>query len=279
MQPMYLIDDRGMLESLDSGALKRRLGTSVSGGELADYAARNLGFIAVGITGQAARMWLRPKLAHPKAIATSIMWMERQEATRHCLTIFESTWRDHVIGSLPSAIQRLVDITLTETPRKSDFRRARRPLNSLSSISPLGCLLRQWHSCRAAHGIEPLIPVLTGVIDDRYILIDAGAREVVVQSFGRGIDMVNRSWKPQMSGTRLRDMYDYEYGIWAAQGYHEADPLSEPLLEDCDVIVNFPGRPNARITYRRLILPVRSPDGSKLLLGTSTLDSSINLRI
>jgi hypothetical protein len=249
------------------------------GHELSDYTVRNLGFVGAAATGKFARLWLRPKFIRGRAVAGSIHWLELQSAKRFCVTTYDNAWNNALYPDAASAIQAIIRSTLAATPRSADFIRERRRLDSLELHSPFAQLLRQWKDTDAGTDRARLAPTLTHALLDRYLLVDVSDCEPIIQGYGQGMDMARASWNRVVLGGRLRDAYDYEYGSWSAQAYCERANIDEPVIEDCDVIVNLPGRPRKRVTYRRLIMPLRTLDSSRLLLGASVLNTNGCVRL
>jgi NitT/TauT family transport system substrate-binding protein len=106
-----MIDDRGELWHSASRQLRAAFGSPFSGGELVDYAVRNLGFVAVKSQGAASQVWLRPSFAATRALNSLRNWLQQAQVERLVITLFEDGWRggrqDELVG--PAQTDQRID--------------------------------------------------------------------------------------------------------------------------------------------------------------------------
>ena len=276
MTPQFLVDQDGIVSAINAPQLRTRLGSTLSAVQLADFTVRNLGFVAVGRSKRAARLWIRPQKVKPQAMAAALSWLEECSGPRIIVSVFKTSWTDIVYGDFFVALQGIVDGVLSSA-RVGDFIRQDRRLDRLTGHGEQTARMCR----RTASGqcdIEDLLPMLHGPLQDRYIVLRAEDGLQRVQGCGGGMPMLSAAWRRTCVGQRFEDLHDYEFGRWSVQAYHRAASQDMPVLEDLDVIINLPGRPRSRVTYTRVILPISRSDGSRLLLGTSLIDPSVNLR-
>jgi hypothetical protein len=278
MSPQFIIDEKGIVEQITTCSLRRRLSSTLPDKELAEFAVRNLGCVALSAGPNVARVWLRAQLVSPQAAAAAIFWLADQTCDRYVLSHLQADWQNQVLGDRNEAMRALTILALSPRGRSSDFLRQRRSLNSLAAESPWRLLLSVWQSSEQNTQIDHLAPILDGPLTGRFVVVDASDREVLVRGIGPKMLLGDEGWRRTSLGGRLKDMYDFDYGRWSAQPYHEAQRCREPMLEDIDVITNFAGRPRSRYRYQRIILPVVDQNGSPALLGASVFDDAINLR-
>ena len=278
MTPTHLIDGDGNESSLALAPMLRRLGNSSPVADLALFAVRNLGCVATAKTSRLDRLWLRPSHTKQIALAAAFEWLATSTGKGICISEYGREWNDHLFPNRAFAIQFLVGSETVRGYRRHDFLRRRKPMTDLASTPGLVALLRVWSACGGRLDRERLMPVLTGPVADRYVLVEISGQTPIVRDFGAGIPMLDDRWRRFGSGARLQDMYDFEFGRWSAQTYIEALPQGGPVLEDIDATAKVPGHSRLRYRYKRVILPFEAEDGRRVLLGASAHDTTIDLR-
>jgi hypothetical protein len=274
MPPRLVIDDAGRIHHAGSLLWRKALGTNLPEHELVPYAVRNIGFVAAETTSQAVRVWLRPKIVSPIAFATAIQWLTAMDVGRCCLTIFDDGWHDVLYGDVGAAIQALVDHAL-DAERPREFYREQLPLSALSARSPLAALLARVTELGFVLDRERLRPILHMLLADRYVLVEPRPQDMIIVERGVGMPMLASGASPQPVGSRLKDLYDYRFGRWGSQAYEVVAREQCKRLDKIDVTVNLPTRRDTRVRYTRIIIPLRTSDGSSVLLGTSILDATL----
>jgi hypothetical protein len=154
-------------------------------------------------------------------------------------------------------------------------------LHQLQPSSPLRAALDAWSATLGRYDAEVIRPSLQKALDDRFVLVEApdGSPNLFINDVGSGLTRLAEYWLSRARGLRVEDQPDYAYGKWVARLYQQALSCSEPLLEDVDAVVMWPGQPRQSYRYRRLVLPFKRRDGSSVLLGTTLHDPDIDLRI
>jgi hypothetical protein len=282
MMQTYLFDDKGELWDGKSRRLADALYASLSSDDLLKYVIRNLGFIAVTENSGSLRLQLRPAIVSQTALGGLLYWMHDRAIERVLISALDEEWSHELVASRDEAVRRLLArVRFSPADRDGDFLSRPRPLHQLQRSSPLRAALDAWSATQGRYDPEVIRPSLQKALDDRFVLIDApsGSRNLLINDVGSGLTRLAEYWLSRARGLRVEDQPDYAYGKWVAQLYQQALSCGEPLLEDVDAVVMWPGQPRQSYCYRRLILPFKRRDGSSVLLGTTLRDPGIDLRI
>jgi hypothetical protein len=277
-----LFDDRGELWEGGSARLADALGASIAGEELANYAVRNLGFVAVSQTSTMARIRLRPSIVSPVAFSALLYWLHDCAKERFVLSFLESEWSHEVLGGLDDVVRRLLQrIDARCSDREGDFLQAPRPLHHLCSASPLRAMLEIWSESGGRYDRERLHPLLEKALGGRFVLVErpSHSSHLVIKDIGSGLRKPAQHWLARSIGLRVEDQPDYAYGKWVARSYRDVIDSGEPDLGDVDAVLSFPQASRQSFRYRRLLLPFRTTDDSAMLLGATVTDPNINLRV
>lgn len=277
-----LFDDIGDVWDARSRRLADALGASLSADELTKYAVRNLGFIAAAESDGSVRLRLRPAVVSPTALGALIYWLHDRSITRVLLSFLDGEWSHELVASRDDAVRRLLARVKTKTEgREGDFLNRSLPLHDLTATSPLRAALQAWSDCAGTFDAERLNPLLEKALGGRFVLVEAaaGSQTLVIKGVGSGLAQLAEYWLSRTIGLRVEDQPDYAYGKWVAGLYHRALRTGEPFLEDVDAVVRWPQQPRQSYRYRRLVLPFERGRNSTLLLGTSTPNPDINLRV
>lgn len=264
--------------------LKRRLETRETDEAFVDFAIRNIGYIQVShlATGRAV-VKLRGKTASPLALSNTIYWMYDHGPNRIMGEVFdEATQRYHlrVLGDKVTAKQRLWAMCAkADSSGPWQVARAPRSLDALAPDSPLRVAIGFWQEKARTFSLEPVRSLLAREIGGRYMILrlDRPTDELVIVEVGDGLPEFARNSLARCVGLRAQDQPDYDYGRSCAQAYREALARGEPVLEDVDAVVAWPGFGRMRRRYKRLMLPFTAGNGDRWLLTTTVQDPSIEL--
>jgi len=277
-----LFDDQGEAWEAHSRRLAEVLQSSIVGEELAAYAVRNLGFVAVSESERAVRIRLRPAVVSPIAFAALIYWMHDQQKDRFVVSLLDGEWSHEVVGTRDEAVTTLMRRVGPRThDRDGDFLQKPRPLHSLPRSSPLRAMLNIWSETEGRYDRERLHPLLEKALDGRFVLVQsqAGSSNLMIKDIGSGLRNPAGHWLSRSIGLRVEDQPDYAYGKWVAGSYRNVISSGEPDLGDVDAVLSFPQQARQSFRYRRLLLPFKGEDDSAMLLGATLADPEINLRV
>jgi hypothetical protein len=277
-----LFDDRGEAWDVGSTRLAEALQSSITGEELANYAVRNLGFVAVSEDDRAARIRLRPAVVSPIALSALLYWLHDHDKDRFVLSSLDGQWSHEVVGARDEVVRKLTQRIGGRAPdREGDFLQQQRPLHQLSQSSPLRAMLDIWSDCNGKYDLERLRPLLEKALEGRFVLVEAApsASNLFIKEIGSGLRKPAGQWLARSIGLRVEDQPDYAYGKWVARAYRHVIDSGEPDLGDVDAVISWPQQSRQSFRYKRLLLPFRREDNSAVLLGASLADPSIDLRV
>ncbi|MDX2155648.1 MAG: hypothetical protein SFW09_03975 [Hyphomicrobiaceae bacterium] len=277
---LLVIDDQGELWRGDSRQLRANFDSPYSGGEFIEYAAKNLGFIAINLYTSSCQLRLRPSFVTARTANGLLNWMRGHKFERVVLTIYESGWRDTLLK--PHEVeQRIEGLAATQAGQFEKF--MSRPLQPppLEGQTILADVFSNWRHLAATYDTDTLVRLLRSVFDQRYavMLKQAGSGRLVFKEFGHKMFPQYDIWRTCAVGAPVEEQPDRAYGKWVARTYHEALESEVPRSEAVDAITNCPVRGHVRMRYRRIIFPLNEPSGSQLLIGGSFDDRSIDLRV
>ncbi|MEZ5855825.1 MAG: hypothetical protein R3D67_14170 [Hyphomicrobiaceae bacterium] len=278
---LFLIDDLGEVWRSDSRALREAFDSPYSGGEFIEYAIRNLGFVGINIFGRSCQVRLRPDFVSERTTLGLLDWLGRSKTERVVLSLFESEWRDELlIGN--RSLQRL-EAVLDQGKRAKpdDFLSAPLTPDDIRSRSTLHDVLSTWPHLVGSYDARALIMLLRSVLGDRIVVLGKSPDQDRIQfrEFGRNMFSDQDTWRMCAVGAPIEEMPDREFGRWVSKSYYEVLETGTPSFDSIDAIGNFSGTGRTRRRYRRFILPLPDDSASKLLVGGSIVDTSVDLRV
>lgn len=281
---MVLFCDEGGEWGSRIAQLKRRLQSRETDQSFVEFGIRNIGYVQVNRlpTGRAV-VKLRGRTVSPLALSNTSYWIHDHCPNRIMGEIFDEASRQfqlQVLGDKSTATQRLWGMC-AKADSSAPWRVARAPcsLEALAPDSPLLVAISFWQEKARTFSLEPVRALLAREIGGRYMIVRVDPRtdELVIVEVGDGLPEFARSSLARCVGLRAQDQPDYDYGRSCAQAYREALARGEPVLEDVDAVVAWPGFGRMRRRYKRLMLPFTAGNGDRWLLTTTVQDPSIEL--
>lgn len=279
---LLLIDDQGEIWDGQSRKLREAFDSPYSGGEFADYAIANLGFIALNVYGNSCQVRLRPSTIGERSLAALRSWFGQTRCERLVLTWLDRDWSNELMRGCDLAFARVTELIEAGARAKPDDFLARLiPDSELHPQSPLGELVRQWPRISMPTGQHALMHILENTIGNRYVIVkhDSSMQRVVFHEFGDGLYGKYETWRMCAVGAPIEEQPDRDYGKWVADAYAEALAAPKPMIADIDAIVRWPHSGRTRMRYKRVLVPIVSAAGAPMLLGGSLLDNRIDLRV
>jgi len=279
---LLLIDDQGTPWNGASRELRAAFDSPYSGGEFAEYAVINLGFVAVNSYGNSCQVRIRPSVVSKTALATLATRLASTKVERVVLTSFDRDWSSELIASQIAALMRIKELVIAAARAKpEDF--LSRPTASIDGRAGIAIkpILTNWSHLSSSNGQHDLMQRLNAAFGDRYVLVrqDKRAGSVVFHELGGGLFSNYETWKSCAIGAPVEEQPDRNYGRWIAKTYTEAIASNQPRLEDIDAVVRWPHAGRTRLRYKRLLLPINNRGPEPLLLSASLMDPSIDLRV
>ncbi len=104
---LMIFDDRGVAWD-NSPRLAQALHSSIRGEALADYAVRNLGFVAAEAIHASARVRIRPAIVSQGALIALFHWLHDCTYDRILVSSFEENWSYRLMQSRADVLAHLV---------------------------------------------------------------------------------------------------------------------------------------------------------------------------
>ena len=275
----WLVDDRGNIFDSASPQLRSELHAWGAGSEFTDYCICNLGFIAVTRTDRRARVRLRPHVVSPVAFAGLMYWLADQRIEAVMLSHLDQDWTHEVLGG--KFRKRLLELMrFGPETRDRDMLRQPTDIAHLNLANPLIALLRLFGDGKSFADRDRRDAILERTVAGRFVTVasaDLGLQSMVVEEVGPGHAREANYWMGRHVGHRLEDGPDPVYGRWLAESYRMVLQLGAPMLDDVDVVVDWPQIGRTSYRYQRLLIP--SNEGNRRIVLCATLKApGIDLR-
>jgi len=274
-----IIDDQGRLWTNVQQTLGRDLGLP-SSSDVVEILVRRYGFVAVERRSDRIAIRLSPPRVSPGAIVeTLFLLLTEPQNRRVILSRFDTEWQTTIYPTCRHAAQTLRPMADVDSRnRRDDFRSRKISARELKATCPLALTLAKWRDAALPpDDAADWVPAC-----QRERIVAASPRGVwdeslVIRHIGSGFGVFPTAWLKRAPGTAAEDLPDPHYGLAAIEAYKTALRTKEPVIEVVDAFVDLgSGRWN-HSRYRRIILPF-ARDDRKLVLGTSVVDPTIDLR-
>ncbi|MEZ5910283.1 MAG: hypothetical protein R3D31_15900 [Hyphomicrobiaceae bacterium] len=277
------VDGNGHVTSTDSPAPSAPSAHAAGSLEsLLGGVANELRQAIVGQSGHRCHVWLpadAPSVTMAAAIYRLVAHLTAKQYNLH-YTVAGRTSTFAAL-SFQAFIERLGDIC--EPPplhRADDYRSVRCSLERLDARNPLLPLFDGWRVSGGRFDRATMLSRLQGPLSNRYIIAtpENGAGLLRLQEIGTGYWLVDKSWRARLPGNNLLDQPDYYYAQNVVNDYRLALLENTPILQSVDAYLEVRGKGRRRGRYHRLVIPFEDRRGERLLLSSSFLDDSIDLR-
>jgi hypothetical protein len=274
-----IIDDQGRLWSNVQQTLALDLGLPASS-NVVDILVRRHGFVAVDRRSDRIAIRLSPSHVSPGAIVeTLFLLLTAPQNPRVILDRFETEWRTTIYPTCRHAVQILKPMAdIDSRHRRDDFRSRKISAQELKPTCPLALALAKWRD--AATPPDDAADWVPASQRERIVAASprgVGDESLVIRHIGSGFGVFPTAWLKRAPGTPAEDLPDPHYGLAAIEAYKTALRTKEPVIEIVDAFVDLGGGRWNHSRYRRIILPF-AQEGRKLVLGTSVVDPTIDLR-
>jgi hypothetical protein len=282
MSMWRFIDHRGDLRDLSQLEQHYPLRGFTDRQTAIDWAIRNIGLVLICETNSSVRLKLRPEKISPIAMTETLYQLAVNGQLRASISTFDNTWHHRIFSTAYAAGKHLSELygTLSDDRSQDLLRRTLDPA-ALSLGTGLHELFKRWQSLGRVTTKDELLNAVPAALVDRVVLLAATSKEaqMLFRNVGSDLRVFDSRWAAHAEGRTVEDQPDFRYGRWAAESYRKALQSSAPVYDEIDAMVFNPyTQTRHRSLYRRLVVPYECSDGTKLLLGCSTLDAKINLR-
>ena len=276
-----VIDENGVTWTIDSPELAAHLATSRAGEQLRSYVVTNLGWIAIRTWRSGLHIRCRPALVTDSAMTALMFYMYDRPTLSVALDLLLAERVHFLMRDRHMFVSFLVAVVARE--RRGGFWNGPRLLNCLTSptTSPfahLAAAARQ--AVEGNDDADELRRALDQLFAGRWALhsLDTESGHSVIEHIGTTYTPFNPKWLATAHGRSLCEYGDEAYGLWIADMQRLAHDRGQLIYDDVDAVVAFPGIGDTRLRYSRMTLPLRRPDGRRLILSTAISNSSIDLR-
>jgi hypothetical protein len=279
---LLLIDDQGQIWDGASKTLRASFDSPYSGGEFADYAVTNLGFVATNAYGGSCQIRIRPSFIAPSALDSLLHWLNAGKIDRIVLSWLDKDWHHELLRSRDETVGRVNELVeASKRAQPNDFISQQIAASELPENTALGILLRYWDRLSEPEGRPSLMELLNKALGNRYVRVqrDPGTTKLVFRELGGGMFNHYDAWRSNGLGVPIEDLPDRSYGRWVADAYGAALVERAPRVDDVDAIVRWPHVGRTRMRYRRVIVPFTAEEPDPFILGGSIIDNHIDLRI
>lgn len=273
-----VFDDRGNIWSAHSPELRRQLHCLYPSEDLPVGLARNLGFVAGCQFARNAAIRLQLDLVSDIALAATYYWLSDCEPTRVLIDFLGPSRPAEVYTSAEAAIARLVKLT---RDREMTRHIAEKPcsIDQLAASSALRGLLELWVSNGGRYDASAFTEYAGRRLLKRFLIVRQDWTDgLVFDTIGDGLHVPDRDWFRSAIGRPIEHQPDAPYWRWVAQIQRAALQANVPMVSDIDASIYWPGLGRVRRRYRRLLLPCRAPDGTRLLFSANSSDGRGALR-
>jgi hypothetical protein len=279
---LLLIDDQGELWRGDSRQLRVAFDSPYSGGEFAEYAVKNLGFVAINVFGASCQARLRPKFATEPAINALLAWLARSRLERMVVSTFETEWQSQLVrvADAPELLSQLVSRALMAKP--DDFLSKGLDVSAIANRPLLRDIVEAWPHIVGQYEYKALLALLRGIFENRFVVVKrpSEAPDLLFHEVGDGLLFsAYETWRSCAIGAPIEEQPDRQFGRWVAGAYKSAATDVAPRIEAVDAIMRWPHAGRSRHRYKRVIFPFQAIDAPKFLVGGTIVDDSIDLRI
>jgi hypothetical protein len=276
---LELIDHEGRLWSDRDPGLARALSTRLTGDALTRYGVLNLGYVSIACARRFIRIACRPAILAPPTAVALLRFVHDHEAATIGLDYFTSDW-NHLIVRDRRQFRNLLAGLLSPEPLTDDTPRLLRKKITGSASPHRAKVSAARRIFAASPALDEVGPPLDTLFGGRWSVheVNHETGQTIVRGIGRSYTPYNPAWLASAVGSTLCSYADQDYGLWVADHHREALSAGQPLFDEIDALLSFPGIGNARVCYSRLTLPVTVRDAPRLVLSAAASDSSIDLR-
>lgn len=278
-----LIDPSGDVWPGVTPQLAKKLQSSLSGQQLADYLVRNLGWAHVRSGTNVFVVRCRPTLMTEAALVTLLFQIhDAASETVYAIEIVSKGGASQLLRDRDQVTNILASLTAPLSAHRF-WRGQRFILSELpAAASPFGKVHHQIQSLIAqSDDLERIASVISELLGTRWSIseFDHTTADWKELFNGGGFTPFNPSYSSRRRGAWLSDYTDDgEYVRWVTDNRRRVSERQTAEFADIDAIVTFERVGEARLRYKRLSLPVVRRTGECAILTAAVTDNSIDLR-
>ena len=267
-----LIDADGEQHSPPYSELQTSIHTRLEPEVFANFAVRNMGYVAVNTKARSIEIMLNPHLLAPLAHGALLYLLADSTMSRVAIRWYLTTWVHEIAGPAQAAISRIsTEVARLQNEDAARLQRRTLPMIEIADRHSLRLLARD---LRGALINTKLRRTINDALDGKYAVIDlASEHDVGIPMLSAVGDAMTLSTWANAVGlpARVARHPDRRYGAWVCAHYLE---VLQHGRAACDMIradLVWPGLGRMSHDYLRLLLPV-SP--SRILCASITHNTS-----
>ena len=276
-----IIDDFGDVFRSGSPDLIRRLGYTVGGPSVENYAIENMGFVGIAEHGGKIHVRCRPALMADKTISSLLYWMFDRGNVVIVVSWLEDVWR--LERAMPCRIAATFLTQLMEKRTQQPMAANPRLLSRLSDgvahrWSKIAATTIQATDARISTATRAR--ALDHIFNGRWTIVELDLRSFSLSTvdLGDGYPPLDPGLMRGQGGFNLAGAGDRHYKEWVRENFIDVARTDQPKFEDVDAVISWPRIGDARTRYWRAVVPLDRDEASCRLLSASGCDSSIDLR-
>lgn len=278
----YLIDPNGNWWRWPSANLAERLGYPDPDFDMPSYAARNLGYVWLLVQPNVTFLQFRAGMLSRFCLDSLKPYLRKAVKDKPVgLVYFASGWLEEAYVDAEPLLARMDQLAFLREPRMRDLfiRKPHEPRDwAHHTHRDLAGLFELWRFVDGQY-TPPVERYLkqTGLIDRTVHVEPGNDGNLYVNTSGAGFTVYDDFSFQSCIGRLLTDQPDKAYGRWIEGTYKNCLMTGDPVLDDVDAIIEQDGHDPRRRRYQRVILRWRTPDGRRLITGSSLVNATISI--
>jgi len=271
-----VVDRRGKTWPADSAELARRLGSRLTGSDVASYAVCKRDCLYVVQRDDSVRVALRLGRFTQKGLLGALLALDRIPA-RILLSAFDGSQWSHTMFPSLASFAEYVESVAEDEPLggREPWLATAHALEALSrpGLAKLEPLYLLWRAARGrtSEEVNPLLDQL-GLRDRTTIARQLPRSErLVFENVATGLTVMRPCEWLERIGRDIGDLPDPTYGANGYKGYFDVASAGVPRLEAVRAVCRTSAGATMRSSYDRLLLPWRRGRSDLLVLAVSTL--------
>lgn len=279
-----IVDGDGSVWSAYDETLPARWGYPDPDFDLPSFAVRNLGAIDVHVEATQTTVSFRWQTVRQEAMAAALELLGRLPEREIVIRSEVGTWTEETFATLDQATEWIkANSVLLRGGAGRNMLTKPRQLRSLSE-RPLGkieepddrlaLVFKKWRLSQGKFDSNTATFLVNFGLLERTLVVSESAsnHELFFEHIGSAFALYessDQSWIFRAQGLRVADQLDRDFGRWIDRTYHDVLDERQPRFDYVDTVIQAQGAEPYRFCYDRLLLPWESPEGMRLISGTS----------
>jgi hypothetical protein len=221
----------------------------------------------------------RPSFVTASAHSRILSWLDSGTRRRvHFAYWAENNWHHEILSAGAVAVKRFQ--ALVSQYGGGDYGQAIRRMKSPADIGRHRAFkeaISLWAHCGQDFSLHDHLPLFQNLMKGRATLLRAAPDgDFYLESPGQMLSIATRNWAARNSGIPVSNIPYYRCTQSLFDGFVETRQTRMPMADELDVFFTWPGLMPKRISYHRVVLPLRGM-GADWVLSTTILDDDVDL--